>query len=189
MSVKLPPAFQWLANISPLPRMVAEWIKILGTTEAPGAANNPTIMQWADEVGVDRIGWRYTEDSIPWCGLAMAVVALRAGKVVPGGPLRALNWQTFGRALTPIEEPSLGDALVMNREGGGHVCTYLAEGRNRQGQRIYWGVGGNQRDSVRIDPFLASRVVAVRRPIYRNQPASVRPYIVTADAELSTNEV
>jgi hypothetical protein len=37
-------------NAEPGPRMLVEMLKIFGTLETPGAADNPVILGWADEV-------------------------------------------------------------------------------------------------------------------------------------------
>ena len=76
----LPSQYAWLTKLSPLPRMIEEALKLYGTTEVSGSRNNPQILAWADEVGLEAV---YTADSIPWCGLFMAVVAKRACKLWP----------------------------------------------------------------------------------------------------------
>ncbi len=115
----LPSRYAWLAR-EPGPKMIVEALKLFGTMEKPGAANNPTIVAWAKEVGGE-VADVYKADSIPWCGLFMAVVAKRAGKEPPKHPLWALSWSAFG-AKAPA--PALGDVLVFVRSGGGHVGLY-----------------------------------------------------------------
>ena len=68
----LPARYGWLAR-EPGPRMIVEALKLFGTMEKPGAANNPTIVAWAKEVGGE-VADVYKADSIPWCGLFMAAV-------------------------------------------------------------------------------------------------------------------
>ena len=48
----LPPAYCWLDDLSPLPRMLEEARKLYGTFEVPGPASNPLIIDWAKEVGM-----------------------------------------------------------------------------------------------------------------------------------------
>ena len=91
----LPPAYGWLDDLRPLPRMLEEARKLYGTFEVAGPASNPLILEWAKEVGLART---YLEDGIPWCGLLMAVVAKRGGKPIVEGPLWARNWAKFGKA-------------------------------------------------------------------------------------------
>ncbi len=87
----LPAKYAWLAK-EPGPRMLLEAIALYGTVEVPGTKSNPIITGWAKECGIGA----YSTDSIPWCGLFMAVVAKRAGKSFPSGQLWALNWGGFG---------------------------------------------------------------------------------------------
>lgn len=181
--MNLPPEFTWLAAARE-PLMVVEAMKLYGTLETPGLKNNPTIMEWATETGLSRQG--YTKDEIPWCGLFMAVVALRSGKPAPALPLRALSWANFGVA-SPL--PSLGDVLVFKRTGGGHVALYVGEDATG-----YYCLGGNQSDSVNIARKEKARLFACRRPKYLNQPQSVRPVginplVASASTNSNTSEV
>ncbi|WP_200932456.1 TIGR02594 family protein [Sphingomonas sp. Leaf412] len=120
--------YKWLDKLGTLPRMIAEARKLIDTYEHSGATNNPVIMDWAKEVdpgGSDG----YTADSIPWCGLFMAVVARRAGKTPPVKPYWALNWGKFG---VDGGQPELGDVLTFIRTAadgsrGGHVALYVGE--------------------------------------------------------------
>jgi uncharacterized protein (TIGR02594 family) len=134
----IPPAYAWLAR-EPGPRLLIEGLRTYGTLEVPGRGSNPTILSWAEEVGLERV---YTADHIPWCGLWMATVALRAGKWIPRQPLWALSWATWG---DDGGQPELGDVLVFVRPGGGHVGLYVGEDH-----AAYHVLGGNQSDSVSI---------------------------------------
>lgn len=173
----IPPQYAWLDSIGTLPRMVQEALKLLGTIEAPGSANSPTIMGWAKETGLSPV---YTADATAWCGLFMAVVAKRAGKAIPAGPLWALNWSKFGEEAG---QPSLGDVLTFTRSGGGHVALYICED-----SQAYHVLGGNQSDKVCFTRIDKKRLYRARSPIYREQPASVKPYVVLATGKLSQNE-
>lgn len=165
---------------SVLPRMVSEALALLGTQEVAGAGNNPKIIGWAKEVGKD-VAAAYGHDSIPWCGLFIAVVAKRAGKAVIAGPLWARNWAKWGEKSPSA---SLGDVLVFQRPGGGgHVGLYVAEDAAN-----YHVLGGNQSDAVTITSIAKARCIGVRRPSYRQMPATVRPYKVGASGTVSTNE-
>lgn len=189
----LPHDFAWLAR-EPGPRMLLEALKLYGTAERPGPANNPVIIAWARELGLERV---YAADSVPWCGLGMAVVAKRAGwDHAPGGnALWALNWAKWGN---PAEVPSLGDVLVLKRryrdargrwQTAGHVGQYVAEGQDRQGRPVFWVLGANQSDRVCIVPIERERLVAARRAPWRvAQPPSVRPIRLAAGGVISTNE-
>ncbi len=173
----IPAAYAWLNNIGTLPRMVQEGLKLLGTHEKPGSANNAAIMAWAKETD---LGMVYTADAVPWCGLFAAVVAKRAGKEIPKAPLWALSWANFG---TEAGQPRLGDILTFTRTGGGHVGIYIAEDTT-----AYHVLGGNQSDQVCITRIDKRRLYRARRSEYQHPPESVQPYIVRATGSLSTNE-
>lgn len=174
----LPSRYAWLAR-EPGPKMIVEALKLYGTMETPGSKNNPIIVAWAKEVGAE-VADVYKADSIPWCGLFMAVVAKRGGKEIPKHPLWALSWSSFG-AKAPT--PALGDVLVFVRKGGGHVGLYVGEDKT-----AFHVLGGNQSDRVCITRVARSRLYAARRPVYRIQPANVRPIHLEATRALSLNE-
>lgn len=177
--MNLPGGYEWLGGLGQLPKMVTLALELYGTLEVAGAGNSPTILAWARETHLDADG--YTADSVPWCGLFMALVAQRSGYPVPKHPLWALNWQGFGEVA---HQPCLGDVLVFLREGGGHVGLYIAEDRD-----AYHVLGGNTSDAVKIARIAKTRLRAARSPVYRiGRPASSRPYIVTAKGGLSQNE-
>ena len=174
-----PKDYRWISLLLP-PRTIVEAFALHGTLEAPGAADNPVILAWAKEVS-KTLGASYTDDSVPWCGLFAAVVVKRAGKEVIRGPLWARNWTNFG---VRVDAPGLGDVLVFERPGGGgHVGFYVAEDAS-----AYHVIGGNQSDAVNVSRIAKSRCIAVRRPTYKSQPASVKPYHVDGNGALSTNE-
>lgn len=166
------------------PRVIREAVALLGTLETPGSRNNPTILAWAEEVGVSDL---YTADSIPWCGLFAALVVKRANFEVVKSPLWALSWARFGQAISEAPEPrvpSLGDVLTFKRNGGGHVGFYVG-----QDATAYHVLGGNQSDAVTITRIAKARLHMARRPLWRvSQPASVRPISVGASGALSKNE-
>ena len=169
--------YTWLNKIGELPKDIQEGMKLLGTLETPGSASNPVIMKWAKEIGVNK---SYSDDSVPWCGLFVATVMHRAGKLIIENPLWARNWANFGTVATT---PSLGDVLVFVRDGGGHVGLYIAED-----DKAYHVLGGNQHDSVSITRISKARCIAARRPPYNVTPASVKQYIIESNGALSQNE-
>lgn len=174
---KLPAQYGWLKGVGTLPKMVQEGLKLLGTVETPGSKNNQVIMAWAAETGLARV---YTADSVPWCGLFMAVIAKRAGKPLVSSPLWALSWSKFGSVGG---QPRLGDVLTFKRDGGGHVGLYIGED-----QFCYHVLGGNQSDAVTITRIKKERLHAVRRHYSVAAPASAKPYVVVATGAVSTNE-
>jgi uncharacterized protein (TIGR02594 family) len=122
----------------------------------------------------------YSADSVPWCGLFMAVVTFRTKRRPPPKPLWALNWARWGEEGG---QPELGDVLVFTRPGGGHVGLYVGEDT-----AAYHVLGGNQSDEVNIKRILKSRLYACRQPPYRLRPVGVRPIVLDVEGDLSTNE-
>lgn len=179
--MQLTDQYKWLTNLDG-PLMVVEAIKLYGTKEFAGAADNPVILSWAKEVGLQAV---YTDDEIPWCGLFMAVVAKRAYKPIPKDPLWALNWKNFG---VTAAHAMLGDVLVFERYSGGkliggHVTLYVGED-----DTCYHGLGANQSDMVNITRFPKSRKPAIRRPIYKIQPPTVRQVWLSPTGSISNKE-
>ncbi|KQT18346.1 hypothetical protein ASG31_06355 [Chryseobacterium sp. Leaf404] len=167
--MKLTNEYKWLADESG-PLMIKNALSLLDVAEALGVQNNHVILSWADEIGgdVDKI---YIADSIPWCGLFMAIVAKRSSKNIVKDPLWALNWGTFGKYT---EIAMLGDVLVFVRttstgSKAGHVGLYVGED-----DKHYHVLGGNQSDKVCIRKILKSRLYTARRPLYNNQPSNIR---------------
>ena len=157
----LPSNYEWLLK-EPAPRMLLEALNLYGTKEKPGTANNDMILSWADELGIKD----YKADSIPWCGLFMAIVAKRAGKTVPANPLWARNWLKFGKPVTTIK---LGDVLVFRRGSGGHVALYVGEDETH-----YHGLGGNQSDNTNIIRLNKKDLLGARSEYKIKQPSNCR---------------
>lgn len=173
----LPKQYGWLSR-EPGPRILLEALKVYGTAETPGPGNNPAILAWAKATGLDKV---YRADSIAWCGLAMAYVALQAGWEPPLNPLWARNWLNFG---TTQRTAMLGDILVFSRGNAGHVGLYVGEDST-----AYHVLGGNQSDRVSFKRIAKARLLGIRRCPWRiNQPLNVRPVKLAASGSLSTNE-
>lgn len=191
----LPAAYTDLAR-EPGPKMIVEGLRLYGTLEKPGTADNPVIIAWADEVetatGTGYARWAsdfYNDDSIPWCGLWMAVVACRANpdrradRAPPEKYLSAVEWAKFGVAVAK-HLAILGDTLVFKRDGGGHVALYVGEDATH-----FHCLGGNQGDAVSIVRIAKDRCIAVRRPPYLNKPPNARKITRSAaGAPVSKNE-
>lgn len=176
---KLPAQYCWLETLgASAPKMIQEWIKIYDTREDLSRNSNPTIMGWAKELGVAGF---YTDDSIPWCGLGMAIVAKRAGYEPPKDFLRALAWNSFGDR---VHTAGLGDILTFKRTGGGHVGTYIGENAGS-----VFILNANASDKVGINTRAKMSIQEIRRPHWKiGQPASVKPYFLTAVGELASSE-
>lgn len=186
-------AYAWL-NAEPGPRMLQEALALYGVLEAPGAADNPQILAWADEMaqlGTGYAKWAggwYADDGIPWCGLFMGVVAKRANvagradRAPPEKYLSAAEWSKFGVGV-PIGQAMLGDVLVFVRSGGGHVALYVGEDAG-----AFHVLGGNQADKVCIIRIDKRRATACRRVPYLNPPPNLRKVRLATGGALSTNE-
>jgi uncharacterized protein (TIGR02594 family) len=192
----IPPRYSYLREEPIPPLMVRIALDMYGTVETPGSADNPVILGWADEVQLlsaspynDWAADFYNDDKIPWCGLFMGVVAVRAGqgrpdRRPPDKYLAALSWRNWGEPAGK-EDIQVGDVVVLARDGGGHVT--LAVGVN-ENNSIFMGIGGNQSDQVCIAEFPIDRVVAVRRPPYENKPAGARRVVLSSTGVLSSGE-
>lgn len=167
----------WIKSIGTLPRVIQHGLSLLGTEEIPGPKSNEVIMQWAEDLGLDK----YTNDDIAWCGLFVAKVCQLAGRDVVPSPLWARNWAGWGEPVT--DGAKLADILVFRRGTGGHVGFYIAESAD-----TYFVLGGNQGNEVSIVEIAKSRCIAVRRPKYNNMPESVKKYVVSSSGTVSTNE-
>ena len=153
--------------------------RLLGLREGPGSKDNQTIIDWADQLGID-----YPHDDIPWCGLFVAhcVGSTLTEEPLPANPLGARNWAKFGEAAQ--EAP--GAILVFWREsqnsGKGHVGFYHGEDAT-----AYRVLGGNQSDSVSVTRVAKNRLLAIRRPSTAG-PLAGGPVMASAEGALSTNE-
>ena len=184
----LPERYRWLRD-EPAPRMLVEALKLHGVLEAKGSADNPQIMEWAQEVarapGMRWLGSWYSGDAVPWCGLFLGVVAIRAGKPVRSGLLSARDWAKWGNEAGTF--PKLGDVLVFWRGSingaNGHVGIYVAED-----DEAYHVLGGNQGDSVSIARIPKARLLTARNLYHTRQPANCRRILMGPDCPLSTNE-
>lgn len=174
--MKVPKAYQWLQQ-EEAPRHLLKAMELYGVTEIVGPKHNPVILGWAKETGLDSV---YKNDEIPWCGLFIAVVMLRAGRPVVENPLWALNWNKFG---VKVDKPMLGDVLTFTRKSGGHVGIYVGEDST-----AYHVLGGNQGNQVSVTRIAKSRLSQVRRPQYNSQPANVRSITLAANGVVSTDE-
>ena len=161
-----------------VPPWYAEARRLIGTKEAAGVANSPTIMAWARDA---QIGG-YTGDDVPWCGLFVAH-CFHAGLPQakrPDNPLGARNWLKFGREV----KPQIGAVMVFwrgSRDGwSGHVGFYHGESAT-----TYSILGGNQSDAVTVTTIAKDRFLGARWP--DGYPASGETATV-AGGTLSTNE-
>ncbi|WP_277275530.1 NlpC/P60 family protein [Novosphingobium cyanobacteriorum] len=162
---------------------LAEASRLINTKEDPATGrSNPIILEWADELGVDRI---YTTDDIPWCGLFVAhcIGSTLPAEPLPSGLLAARSWSRFG---IPVE-PTRGAIMVFYRKspqsGLGHVGFYLGEDAT-----AYCILGGNQSNSVSVTWIAKSRLIGARWPSTFSPPLSGRTQLASRTGDLSINE-
>ncbi|MEM1370591.1 MAG: TIGR02594 family protein [Pseudomonadota bacterium] len=167
----------------PLPNLSAQpWMheakRLLGTKEYAGDANNPIIMDWADNLDI-----HYTGDDVPWCGLLVAH-CLNFG--APDDPqdfnrLAAREWRKYARSV----DPQLGALLVIwrgSRDGWqGHVGFYVGEDAE-----AYHVLGGNQGNSVSVVRIAKDRLLDARYP--KSFAPTGKIVLVDDRSSLSTNE-
>jgi len=170
-------SYDWLKHET-APRVLMQAIKQIGVREFVGGIHNPIIMNWAKEVGLEKI---YKSDEIPWCGLFIAYCCKMAGLEVISKPLWALSWANWG---TNVTEPMLGDILTFRRDGGGHVGIYVGEDKTH-----YHILGGNQNNAVNVVRIAKTRLVKARRTAWRiAQPQTVRKIYLESKGIITTNE-
>jgi uncharacterized protein (TIGR02594 family) len=144
----------------------------LGTREAAGPANSPTILGWAKRLGTKVLGMIYNADSLPWCGVFVAECMDEVGIDSPLFAVRAKSWADWGANLR-AERLAPGAVLVFERTGGGHVGFYVGED-----VEAYHVLGGNQGDSVSVARVSKGRCVARRWP--EGRPVVGKPVQVAA---------
>jgi len=140
---------------------------ISGVREAPGAADNPVILRWAQEIGerfpqMKAYSALYKHDAIAWCGLTVAYCMAGAGIEPPFGVadtekyLWAKAWAKWGKKL---DKPIPGCVMVFTRTGGGHVAIL-----ERESPTHYIVRGGNQSDAVNEAAMPKASLVAAVWP-------------------------
>lgn len=127
----------------------------IGTTEGPGPADNPIIMEMYASVGHDWV----EHDSVAWCAAFVGHCLERAG-IRSTRKLTARSYLDWG---VPVEmaEAQQGDIGVIPRGSSrwqGHV--FFID--RIEGQWV-WGLGGNQDDAVNVKRYPVVKLLAVRR--------------------------
>ena len=127
----------------------------IGTTEGPGPADNPIIMEMYASVGHDWV----EHDSVAWCAAFVGHCCERAG-IRSTRKLTARSYLDWG---VPVEvaEAQQGDIGVIPRGNSnwqGHV--FFID--RIEGQWV-WGLGGNQDDAVNVKRYPVSKLLGVRR--------------------------
>ena len=145
-------------NAAPWMRYAIRWI---GIAELPGDQDNPTIVKWIKECAPKTP--RLWHDVTPHCS-AFANACMRNAGLPGTGSLAARSWLRWGIEV-PISEARYGDVLVLWRGvrvpgpiGPGHVTFF-----DRSERGMLYGLGGNQKNRVGVDPYAPRRVLSVRR--------------------------
>ena len=127
----------------------------IGTTEGPGPADNPKILEMYATIGQDWV----EHDDVAWCAAFVGHCLEQAGL----RSTRKLTARSYLEWGVPVElaEAQEGDIVVFRRgssEWQGHVGFFVAQ----SGQMIEV-LGGNQSDAVNIKRSAASKLLGVRR--------------------------
>ena len=169
------------------PLWVVEGMKWIGTEEAAGAADNPAILEWAQEEGGE-IAKDYKHDSIPWCSLYANMILKKVG-LKGTETLWALDWNEWG---VKLQGPGVGAFAPMKRitsdgEIAGHIVVIV--GRDKSGNLL--GLGGNQDDAVNIRGVPAARPLSFRWPNGVDLPKQVgfeELPLLNASGQVATEE-
>jgi len=164
-----------------IPNWMEEAVKEIGVLESPGAANNPKILKYAKDAGIQDI---VNHDSVPWCAAFVGGMLARGG-VGGTGKANAKSYLQWG---VKLNGPVLGCVVVLDRpphEWQGHVAFYV--GRPSIGKiRL---LGGNQGDMVCEADFDSGRVNQYRWPAgLPIQPIWVGPIPVRGPALVNPSD-
>jgi uncharacterized protein (TIGR02594 family) len=127
----------------------------IGTTEGPGPADNPIIMEMYASVGHDWV----EHDSVAWCAAFVGHCLERAG-IRSTRKLTARSYLDWGIPID-VADAQPGDIGVIPRGSSnwqGHVFFI-----DRIEGAWVWGLGGNQDDAVTVKRFPVSKLLGVRR--------------------------
>lgn len=174
---------------------VPKWLQVMrsitGTDEYPGAADNPTIMNWVQAIAnaypfMENYCNGYTGDDVAWCGLTVAYCMTEAGIQPVWGPsdtdrwLWAQAWAGNQQAFKHTGRLTPGTIVVMTRSGGGHVTLF----EEWDGDMLVCR-GGNQSDSVCTAKYDPDSVIAYCWPTAAGDqpqvPVEDRPLLEEGD--------
>ena len=142
----------------------------IGTTEGPGAADNPKILEMYASIGQTHV----EHDDVAWCAAFVGHCLEQAG-LRSTRKLTARSYLDWGVGID-LAEAQPGDIVVFQRGSSawqGHVGFFVG----RKGQAIEV-LGGNQGDAVNIRSFPAAKLLGVRRA------GSVAPRVDMSIAEV-----
>ena len=158
-----------------IPPIVLEAMKVYGTYEYAGEADNPVIVGWANELA-DKLGleeFRDYHDSMPWCSLGLAWIVYKAGYPLPRHPGWSQAWVKWGTGVEGEAPGEIGDIAVFVRDDPNHHLPHGSIGHAavviRSDPEWLHCIGCNQSDAVNIAKLSRANCVAVRRPPERGQ--------------------
>lgn len=132
------------------------WMKIalaeMGQKEIIGQKNNLRIVEYHKSTSIGS-----NSDEVPWCSSFVTWCLEQAGYESTNSAW-ARSYLNYG---LQNRYPEYGDLIIYKRgENSGHVHFFEHE----QGD-LYFGVGGNQDNSVSIKGYSKSNVLGIRKPI------------------------
>jgi uncharacterized protein (TIGR02594 family) len=140
------------------------WLELawgdLGIAEVPGAPDNPRVVRYFAEVHQSGV----THDEVAWCAAFLGACLERTGI----RSTRSLMARSYLRWGVPADDGRLGAIAVLSRGFDprlGHVGFLVGE--TSAGLIL---LGGNQTDSVSVQAFPRSRLLALRWPITEAAP-------------------
>ncbi len=126
-------------------------LKEIGQKEIPGSKENPRITEYHQATTL-----KSRTENTSWCAAFVSWCLLEAG--LPSiKSAWARDWQKYGKAL---KKPVLGCLVGLERNGPGgdsHVCFFIEEKNG-----IWYCLGGNQSDMVKISAFNPRGVIYLR---------------------------
>lgn len=155
-----------MANVATPPQSAqwnekqAIWLPVagfyIGTTEIAGGQHNPQIQKWLADCGLPN-----ASDETAWCS-AFANGVMKEAGFKGTDKANARSWLQWGRPLSGFRFGALyvfwrGDPNALT----GHIFFALHEDPKND---LVWGVGGNQGNTVSIEPRPLTHVIGRRWP-------------------------
>jgi uncharacterized protein (TIGR02594 family) len=141
--------------------------RFLGVEEAPGVASNPHVLAM---LRLDN-SWPANDD-VAWCSAFVSYIAWLLA-LPRSKSLAARSWLNVGRPVDLREARAAFDVVILSRGkqpqpgpsvtagAPGHVGFYAGWEPASPAQVLV--LGGNQSNSVSVEPFPVSRILGIRR--------------------------